>query len=445
MRDYALLVILVSLVFLALYRPWLGVLGLAVLGFMHPQGYGGGFMQRFPAYAVLFAAAAGGYLINQFRQRRWPVLRWDWRLVGVAILFGWFLVSTHFALAPAAAREKLAEVLKILPPLVLVWLLIDTREKLVWLLVAIGLSITLVTVKGGYWAIMTGFTDRVYGPPGSQYADNNEFAVAVAMAIPLLFVWLRETRDSTLRWAVLALIALSYLSTLTSWSRGGLLSLVAMSLVLVWQSHRKWLAMPIVALGLLAVPMVFSDKWLARMQSIFAFEADASAQSRLSIWRVGWDATIERPLTGNGFDAWPILSESNGRFLDWHSAYVEIMAEHGFVGLAIWGALLVGTTLSLSWVARAGGRRNQPWVTSYAGMLQASLVAYLVGALTLGIAYWELPLWLITSAAIVAWLDRAHDLPAGARSVDSPRPSGESAAHADKMSVGLTDGQARRY
>lgn len=400
MRDYALFLILIGFIILALYRPWLGVLGLAVLGFMHPQGYGEGFMKTFPAFLILFAATTTGYSFERFRLKRWPTVHWDWRLVMLALLFGWYFVSTYFALAPYAAREKLMEVLKILPPLLLVWLLIDTREKLFLLLVTISLSIALVTLKGGYWAVMTGFGDRVYGPPGSQYGDNNEFSVAVAMTIPLLFIWLNESRDKLLHWVILGLIILSYLSALTSWSRGGLLSLVAMSLLLVWHSRRKILAIPIVILAVLLVPMIFSEQWLERMESIMAFQDDGSAQSRLGIWKIGWEATLKDPVTGHGFNAWPILSESNGRFLDWHSAYIEMLTEHGFVGLGIWVMLIAGTILSLGFLMRRSRQPNLIWLGSYAGMLQAALVAYLAGALTLGIAYWELPFWLIICAMI---------------------------------------------
>jgi probable O-glycosylation ligase (exosortase A-associated) len=404
MRDHALFVILLGFIVLALYRPWLGVLGLAVLGFMHPHGYGEGFMRTFPAFQALLAATTTGYAFERFRLRRWPELHWDWRLMMLALLFGWYFVSAYFALAPIAAREKLVEVLKILPPLVLVWLLIDTREKLFLLLVTIALSIALVTIKGGYWAVMTGFGDRVYGPPGSQFGDNNEFSVAVAMTIPLLFIWLHESRDKLLYWVILGLIVLSFLSALSSWSRGGLLSLIAMSVLLVWHSRRKMLAIPIFILAALLVPMVFSEQWLARMGSILAFQDDGSAQSRLGIWRIGWEAALKDPLTGHGFNAWPILSESNGRFLDWHSAYIEMLAEHGFVGLVIWGVLFAGTILSLGFLIRRCRQPNLIWAGPIAGMLQAALVAYLAGALTLGIAYWELPLWLIICAMIAGRL-----------------------------------------
>jgi probable O-glycosylation ligase (exosortase A-associated) len=285
--------------------------------------------------------------------------------------------------------------------LALVWLLIDSREKLFYLVVTIALSIGLVTVKGGYWAVMTGFHDRVYGPPGSQFAENNQFAVAVAMTIPLLMIWLRETKDRPLRWAIMALIGLSYVSALSTWSRGGLLSLAAVTVLLVWYSKRKYLAIPFVVLGVVLATATFPEKWSGRMQSILTFQDDASAQSRIEKWEIGWATVLDRPVTGAGFEAWPILSATKGGIGDWHSAYVEILAESGFVGLGIWGGILLGTLFGLGRLARLG-KRDVPWVGTYAGMLQASLLGYMAGGLTLGIAYWELMFWVVVCVAVTA-------------------------------------------
>ena len=44
-------------------------------------------------------------------------------------------------------------------------MLINTREKLYYLIITIAGSFGLIAVKGGIWAIMTGFSNRVYGPP----------------------------------------------------------------------------------------------------------------------------------------------------------------------------------------------------------------------------------------------------------------------------------------
>ena len=144
-----------------------------------------------PCYKVLFVAVLAGLAVS----RRWQFPPLDWRVLGLATLWLYFLFTTYHAKVEWAAWPRFAEITKIFLSLGLTLVLIDTRQKLFFLIVAIATSFALVTLKGGYWAVMTGFADRVYGPPDSQYYDNNLFAVAVVMNIPLLVLWLRETRE----------------------------------------------------------------------------------------------------------------------------------------------------------------------------------------------------------------------------------------------------------
>ena len=77
MRDMALLGILLGLCWLALLRPWIGVVGLALLGAMHPQSYGGEWIVRVPIFKVLFAAICLGMAFDYWRTRQRPVFFWD--------------------------------------------------------------------------------------------------------------------------------------------------------------------------------------------------------------------------------------------------------------------------------------------------------------------------------------------------------------------------------
>ena len=401
MPDFAIVTMLLSFAMLAIYRPWLGVLGLAVFSYMHPQGYAQGFAKNIPAFLILFGIVSLSTIAHYIRTRPPLIAPFDWRLVCLAGLWIWFAVSSYFAIFPSGAFEKYIDVLKILPPLLLTLLLIDSREKLRYLVVIIAASILLIAVKGGFWAVMTGFHDRVYGPPGSQYAGNNEFAVAVTMVIPLLFVWLRESQDKLLRMVIVGGILLCYGSVLSSWSRGGMLALAVVTLMLLWHSKKKLLAIPLLAVVLAGFFVQLPGNWFERMETLTAVGQDASAQSRLAAWRIGSEFVQTRPVTGGGFDAWPALTLSTGAPLDWHSAYVEMAAEHGLVGLAIWGLLLIGTLGSLTRLGMTATRKGVAWAADYAAMLRASLLAYMVGGLTLGIAYWELPYHLIVITIVL--------------------------------------------
>lgn len=404
MRDFSLLLILFALAWAAFVRPWVGVIALAVVGFMHPQGYGNGFMRDFPVYLVLFCAVCAGLLkaaVFDKQRLRLPI---DWLLAVLVLLWGWFAVTSFMSINPWAAWPKLWEVMKILPPMLLLLVLIDTREKLFYLTVAITLAIALVTVKGGYWAVMSGFHDRVYGPPGSSYADNNEFAIAVTMIIPLLVLWWHEARDKSLRWVISGTIALSYAAVLSSWSRGALLSLIAVTLLLVWHSRRKLLFLPVLLLAVVLVFISLPETWFGRMETIFNYQGEGSAQGRLEAWKIGFDFVREKPVFGGGFEGWIYATLSTGGSRDWHNAYLEIATEHGLVGLALWILLLLGSMTSLTRLAMQSKSRGYEWAYTYSTMLRASLMGYAVGAVFLGIAYWELLYWLIGIAVILRHL-----------------------------------------
>ncbi len=123
---------------------------------------------------------------------------WDWRFAVLALLL---LDFSSRRVRPVAltSRGRLLEFVLLLLSLIPCWCL-SIRGKIVHLIVAVALGIAMVALKGGYWAVMTGFQDRVYGPPGSQIGGNNEFAVALAMAIPLLVFWLRQVTDGPCAW-----------------------------------------------------------------------------------------------------------------------------------------------------------------------------------------------------------------------------------------------------
>ncbi|TCV88112.1 putative O-glycosylation ligase, exosortase A system-associated [Sulfurirhabdus autotrophica] len=401
MRDFAIFTMLLSFAMLAMYRPWLGVLGLAILSYMHPQGYALGFAKHIPVFLILFGVVSLSTVTHYVRTRPSYTLPFDWRLVFLIALWLWFGVSSYFAIFPSGALEKYIDVLKILPPLLLTLLLIDGREKLRYLMITIVVAILIVAVKGGYWAVINGFHDRVYGPPGSPYADNNEFAVVVSMVIPLLFLWLRESKDKLLRMVIMGGILLCYGSVISSWSRGGMLALFVVTLMLLWHSKKKLLAVPFLVIVLAGFFVQLPGNWFERMETLSAVEQDASAQSRLAVWRIGREFVLHHPVTGGGFDAWPALTLSTGGPLDWHSAYVEMATEHGLVGLAIWSLLLFGTLASLTRLGVTAARKGLTWAADYAAMIRASLMAYMVGGLTLGIAYWELPYHLIMIAIVL--------------------------------------------
>ncbi len=382
---------------IALRRPWLGVLALAFFGYTQPHSYAAGFMQVFPVYRILFAATVVGALFT--RDRQLPPR--DWLVFVLLALWSYFFVTTQFSAFPFLAWPKFIEVSGVFASTFLVLILINSREKLFILIATIALAFALVTLKGGYWAVIHGFSDRVYGPPGSQYYDNNHFAVATVMTIPLLALWLRQSADHWLNVALGLAIAFSVLAALSSWSRGALLALVVTSLLLL-ADRRKFLLilMPVLGVALLAL-FFLPESWFARMESIGAYQSDGSALGRLDAWQKGLAFALGSPFLGAGFEGWLFGAKS----VDWHSAYIEIMAEQGLLAFLLWLSLIVGTLIGLTRLAwHHRGHAESAWVVDCSTALRASLIAYCVGGAFVGIAHWDLLYHLIAAAIVLRGL-----------------------------------------
>ena len=217
MRDIAVFIILIAAIALTLKRAWIGVLVLAVYSYLNPHAYAWGISKTFPHYQVLVILAFF-MLFTSSKEDRQP-LPSDWRIPTFYILWFYFLLTTINAVVPWAAWPKLLEVSKIYLPFLLTLLLINSRAKLFYLIATITASFALIGVKGGIWAIGTGFAHRVYGPPTTQFYENNAFAIALLMTIPLLILCLREVQKPWLRITIITSIPLCWAAALSSWTR----------------------------------------------------------------------------------------------------------------------------------------------------------------------------------------------------------------------------------
>mgnify|MGYP000126007421 FL=1 len=393
MRDFIVLIFLLYLCGVSIWRPWLGVLSLAVFSYLNPHSFAWGFALSFPAFQILFFVVLFSYFKTNDKQK----LPSDWRVKGFIILWFYFVFTTIFAFIPDAAQVKLLEVTKIFVPFFFTLTLINNRQKLFYLIITIASSIGLIATKGGLFALATGMSYRIYGPPKTQFTGNNEFAVAVLIIIPMLILWYRETEKKWVRTGLLGVIPLCVIASISSWSRGALLALIATGLVIVWSSKRKALLIPIIVISTLVSIPYLPEKWFSRMDTIETYEQDQSALGRLEVWRDGWNNTLEYPFTGAGFEGWRYVS-----MRDWHSSYVEMFSEHGFIAFALWLSLIVGSVISLTRLPNQTKEFPElNWVTNYCHMIRASFVAYMVGTAFLGLSYWDILYHLIFISVLI--------------------------------------------
>lgn len=407
MRDLLVTMLVLGSLPFIMMRPWIGILVWSWIGYMNPHRLAFGFAFNFP-FAMLVAAVTFMALVfSRGEKRHFPLTP----LTGVWLAFiFWMNVTTVFALNPEGAWAEWDRAMKIQLFALLTVYLINSEARVKALVWVIALSLGFFGAKGGLFSIASGGQYLVFGPPGSFFAENNTLALALIMTLPLVYYLQQNAPKRWLRWGMAGLIGLMMLSILTSHSRGALLAGSAMLAFLILKSRHK---VRFAIAALIAVPLMLSfmpEKWFDRMSTISTYDQDASAMGRINAWYFAYNLALDRPVVGGGYlvftpELFLEYAPVPDDFHDAHSIYFEVLGEHGFVGLGLFGLLGWLTFRSGSWVIRAAKERpDLVWARDLAAMIQVSLIGYAVGGAFLGLAYFDLYYHLVAITVILRHL-----------------------------------------
>jgi probable O-glycosylation ligase (exosortase A-associated) len=378
MRDIAVTLAVFGTLPFILRRPWLGIIVWTWLGFMNPHRLAWGFATTMPFAQMVAIATIVGMLMSRESMR----LPWTRENILLLLFVLWMVVTTMFALVPPLAWEQLEKVLKIQAMIFVAMMLINTRERLHLLVATIAASLAFYGVKGGIFTIMTGGVHRVQGPPNTFIGGNNEIGLALAMTVPLLYYLYRTTTRRLVRIGIMASIVLTSLAAIGTQSRGALLGMGAMGVMLWLRGKQKLMILILAGLSAYAITHIMPEKWYERMQTITNYEGDKSVEGRFIAWKEAYQMATERFL-GGGF-------ETLAGGTDAHSIYFEVLGEHGFVGLGLF--LMLGlTTWFAAWRIRRQAHRHKEtmWLAELSRMVQVSIAAYATAGAFLGMAYFD--------------------------------------------------------
>jgi probable O-glycosylation ligase (exosortase A-associated) len=401
MRDILVTLIVFASLPLIVKNPVTGVLMWIWISVMNPHTQGWGFATTFP-FAFIIAVATIFSLAISRQPKSLPMSGVTFALVAFVL---WMNVTTLFALFPSSAYQQWSKVMKIMLMSLVTMVVIRKREDIQRMIWVLTLSLGYYGVKGGVFTVRSGGNDRVWGPAGTFIGDNNAIALALIMTIPLMR-YLQQSTDKRWVWhAMNAMMLLSALAALGSYSRGGLLAIGAMAGFMWLKSNSKMAGGIMIALLTPLALLFMPDRWSERMDTIGEYQSDDSAMGRINAWYMAYNLARDR-FFGGGFE----IAEAHTFFLyapnpadihAAHSIYFQALGEHGFIGLGIYLLLGFLTWRSADWIAR--NSRDIPdlaWAASLAKMIQASLIGFAVGGAFLSLLYFDVPYYLM--AAVVA-------------------------------------------
>lgn len=421
LRDLLVAGVLATTLPFVFRYAYLGVLLWTWVGMMNPHRLGWGFMYSAPVGALVGAITLIALITTRDRVR----LPKSPALLVLAIFLIWTCFTTMTAIMVPESVSQLQKVLKIQLFIFITAAVLYKFEHIrlfIWVNV---LSIGYFGVKGGLYTLRTAGGGMVLGPPGSFITGNTEIALALVMIIPLLYFLYQTTPHPWLKRGLMVSMGLCALAAVGTQSRGGLVAIAAMSVLLWWRAPHKLRNFVIFAFLAATIWSFMPQSWHERMGTIQTYEEDASAMGRIYAWETTLNVANNHFMGGGYYIYHPTVFDvyapyAGERRFDSsiaraaHSIYFQVIGEHGYLGF-----LLFMLFWFLGWrVAtrlRRGGTQDNPddrWMYLFAGMAQVALVGYFTGAAFLSLAYWDLPFNIVIMLIVIErWRQERQTMP----------------------------------
>ena len=408
MRDIPLLLGLAVMLPMILMRPHVGVLAWCWTALLVPNVfvYGLATGVRFNFWIAITTLV--GWAMSK-EPKRIPAS-------STTILLGCFLawgtLSTLLTIAPVPSTTwvEWEKFIKTITLALVVVALIRTEARIKALLFAVVLSMGFHGVIEALKFILSGGGHKIWGPGTSAIADNNHFALAIIMTIPILIYLYMQSRNFIVRSGAMVGILLLIVTVIGTGSRGGLIGVVALG-AWIFVTTKKKLRVFIVAALLGVIALSFApESWYTRMSTIETADQDSSFMGRVIAWKINTLTALHNPLTGAGFRStqelavWLKYAQDFSRlsFVPTdnpdplyahaaHSIYFQVLGDMGFIGLAIFLALLATAWRNASvTLKRTRDRPELRWANHLARTFQYCLIPYVVSGAALNMAYFDL-------------------------------------------------------
>ena len=432
MRDLVVFGLFVAILPMCFFRPWIGLLTFTWLAYNRTQDLTWGFTRGLPLSQIVAMAMIAGWLTWEFR----PLVRRDARLWAMILL----LLIIAVSIAANTLRwdyqgSRFQDVIKIVFVALLTSALCIDRARLKQAMFVVSIALGFYGVKNACWFMLGQGTET---GPGGMLKDNNDFALAMVMNLPLLWYLGDDLGDSKRgrmgRKAMRVAFFLTMLTIMSTGSRGGFLAMGVTLGMMAWKTKYKipaLLGMGLLGLiGLLLAP----SEYLERLGTITE-ASDQSIQGRFLSWQVAGNMIKDKPLLGIGFKN---MVFDYQRYLKGvpipahiemvpsrvaHNSYLQVWAESGTFAFLTFMFMIGSSILLARRLAKRARDTVDAWVIPYCGAIECSLYGFLTGAVFLNRAHFDLLYQLVAICAalpVVIVAERARQAREAARGRRGP-------------------------
>ena len=434
MRDIFFVIFLAGMMGMALRRPYLFILTYCYVDIVAPQRLSYYLLNSVPISLIAFGLAVGGWLIADNKRH----MRFDHLQFVLLALLAYCFWTTSTADFPAEAALKWGWVWKALLWSLFLPLVLTTRLRIESLLLVMVLSASALAISGG---MKTAFGGGGYGSLQILIDDNSGlfegsiFSTVAIATIPLI-LWLARhgtvfparsaatgAADKRVWLFAILLIFACLLIPIGTQARTGLVCAAMLALLGLRDSKRRMTYISAIGAACLVALPLLPAAFSARMDTITNYQSDASASTRVAVWKWTWNYALDHPF-GGGFDAFRsnelrverVEETRSGNqvtrrvepYTDhgraYHNSYFEMLGEQGFPGLFLWLYLHLTCLIRMERVRRRYARASaeDAWVRPMATALEYAQLVYLLGAMFVGIAF-QPYMYMLIAAMIGLW------------------------------------------
>ena len=388
MLDLSLLAVCVMFAAVGFLSPFVWALGYVWVDTLVPHRLSYSLLTSVPIAFIMGGAALAAYLIQD--RRALP------RLTAVHVLCfvmaAWITLTTSWAVVDSAWVKWDNSVKTVLFAAFMPFVF-RSRVQIESFIMVFALAASAHLIPWGVKTMLTGGGYRqslgLMSANATWLSESSAVSIVVIMFIPLL-LWFRKhsllvpwTRART--WFSSSMTVLYLFASIGTFARTGVIAMAMLGGSMLLQTRRKVLFLVIAGVlggGLMAVT---SDRWFDRINTISDYENESSAFTRILIWKWTLGYVAEHPLGGGfnvyltnvivgppGLDGKPSIQYGRA----FHNIYFAALGEHGYLGLALYLAIMSLSLMSMRRVRRqCRGRPDLEWAGDLA---QATLLGFAI-------------------------------------------------------------------
>jgi len=235
---------------------------------------------------------------------------------------------------------------------------------------------------------------------GGFLGDENDFALTLNMIVPFSFFLAQAEQKRLKKLLYLGLTGLFVLAIIFTFSRGGFVGLLVVTLCCWRRSPRKLRSVAVIVALALLVALFAREGYRQRVDSAWQEGiSTGTAEDRMYMWRFAWRMFLDNPVIGVGQSNFEVRFgdyEGDERLYGvtriWraaHSLYFTLLPELGLVGGFIFFRMVQYVWKDLR-VIRQRFRETQHTlvILPYANAMEASLWGFLTSSIFISTLYY---------------------------------------------------------